>query len=120
MKALKDYARELWLPDGSAATIPEGVTDRGFEQRRGARCASEMVGVHPVGGVGERWSRALWEETQDWCLAQQNCTGVMLYVGRDTMNCHYWCARPQFCSGPIVSDADLEESKEWNLFVRGA
>ena len=37
------------------------------------RCTSEMVGVHPIGGVGTRWSAQLWEDAQDWCLANEGC-----------------------------------------------
>merc|ERR1712216_791053 len=94
-------------------------TDRGFVRRVGYRCTSEMVGVHPVGGAGVRWSKRLWEDAQDWCLAQADCTGIMLFVGRHTLNCHHWCGRPQFCNGPIADDEGLEESTDWNLFARG-
>ena len=41
----------------------------------------EVVGVHPVGGVGVRWSGALWESAQQWCLENAECTGIMLLVG---------------------------------------
>ncbi|CAK0846547.1 unnamed protein product, partial [Prorocentrum cordatum] len=119
MKALKQFARALWQPDGTAASLPDGCTDRGFHHRRGTRCVSEMVGVHPVGGEGHRWSAQLWADAQDWCLAHDNCTGIMLYVGAHAMNCHYWCGRPQFCDGPIVGDEGTESSGEWNLFARG-
>jgi len=118
MKALKEVARALWQPDGTAASIEDEVTDRGFAQQRNARCGSEMVGVHPVGGPGLRWSAQLWADAQDWCSAQANCTGIMLYVGKHTMNCHYWCARPQFCAGPIAQAEDVEPSEEWNLFIK--
>eukprot|EP00928_Gymnodinium_smaydae_P004096 TRINITY_DN11428_c0_g1_i1.p2 TRINITY_DN11428_c0_g1~~TRINITY_DN11428_c0_g1_i1.p2 ORF type:complete len:249 (-),score=53.17 TRINITY_DN11428_c0_g1_i1:99-845(-) len=119
MKALKNYARAIWQPDGTAANIEEEVTDKGFQQRRGARCTSEMVGVHPIGAPAERWSKELWSSAQDWCLDQANCTGIMLYVGKQSMNCHQWCGRPQFCSEPITENEGFETSTDWNLFVKG-
>jgi len=117
MKTLKEYARAIWQPDGTAATISDEVTDHGFMQQKGARCTSEMVGVHPVGGPGVRWSAKLWADAQGWCIAEPGCTGIMLYVGRHTLNCHHWCGRPQFCSGPI-GESDVEASEDWNLFIR--
>merc|ERR1712113_1223350 len=74
MKALKEYARELWQPDGTAAMINDEVTRHGFVQMKGTRCTSEMVGVHPVGGSGVRWSAQLWTDAQEWCIGQANCT----------------------------------------------
>ncbi|CAE8678434.1 unnamed protein product [Polarella glacialis] len=118
MRSLKELARSLWSPDGSAATLPDAVTPKGFAPVKGSRCVSEMVGVHPVGGPGSRWSAGLWDEAQDWCLAQGNCTGIMLYVGKNTMNCHHWCGRPQFCSGLIDDNSGVEVSEEWNLWAR--
>merc|ERR1719253_1522821 len=82
------------------------------------RCVSEMVGVHPVGAAGERWSSQLWADAQDWCLGQANCTGIMLFVGTHTLNCHHWCGRPQFCDGPIGDDDSMELSDSWDMFVR--
>uniref|UniRef100_A0A7S4Q5A6 SCP domain-containing protein n=1 Tax=Alexandrium monilatum TaxID=311494 RepID=A0A7S4Q5A6_9DINO len=120
MKALKEFARVLWQPDGTAATIHDEVTDRGFARRLNARCTSEMVGVHPVGGPGVRWSAQLWGDAQDWCLSQPECTGIMLYVGKHTLNCHHWCGRPQFCNGEIRGEDGTEPSAEWNLFVRAS
>eukprot|EP00929_Paragymnodinium_shiwhaense_P089201 TRINITY_DN49397_c0_g1_i2.p1 TRINITY_DN49397_c0_g1~~TRINITY_DN49397_c0_g1_i2.p1 ORF type:complete len:134 (-),score=12.74 TRINITY_DN49397_c0_g1_i2:447-848(-) len=127
MKTLKEYARAIWQPDGTAADIQDAVTDRGFRQLKASRCSSEMVGVHPTGGPGVRWSKALWESTQDWCRSNDNCSGVMLYVGKHDVNCHHWCGRPQFCSGllphsvenPHEGAADtLEQSGDWNLFMK--
>eukprot|EP00930_Biecheleria_cincta_P074519 TRINITY_DN61733_c0_g1_i1.p1 TRINITY_DN61733_c0_g1~~TRINITY_DN61733_c0_g1_i1.p1 ORF type:complete len:202 (-),score=40.75 TRINITY_DN61733_c0_g1_i1:253-825(-) len=118
MKALKAVARELWMPDGHAADLGDEDTPLGFALRRGFRCASEMVGVHPVGGPGVRFSAELWESAQRWCLDQASCTGVMLYVGNSTMNCHHWCGRPQFCDGDVADASGLEESEEWNLWSR--
>jgi len=118
MKALKDMARLLWQPDGTAATLGGEVTDRGFAPLQGARCTSEMVGVHPVGGSGERWSAQLWGEAQDWCLERPECTGIMLFVGTHNLNCHHWCGRPQFCSGQISGEEGVEASADWNLWVR--
>lgn len=119
MKALKEFARVIWQPDGTAATISTEVTDRGFVRRLGSRCTSEAVGVHPIGGPGERWSAKLWQDAQDWCLAEDNCTGIMVFVGKHTLNCHHWCGRPQFCDGPFDSDGGVEPSADWNLFARG-
>lgn len=118
MKALKDYARAIWQPDGTAASITDSVTDKGFVRLQGSRCTSEMVGVHPVGGVGHRWSVALWEAAQDWCLGQPNCTAIMLYVGNNTLNCHHWCGRPQFCHEVVSEQGGTEPNGAWNLFVR--
>mmetsp|Transcript_126895 Transcript_126895/g.353346 ORF Transcript_126895/g.353346 Transcript_126895/m.353346 type:complete len:226 (+) Transcript_126895:75-752(+) len=118
MKNLKEFARMIWQPDGTAATINDAVTDHGFVQKKQTRCTSEMVGVHPVGGPGMRWSAKLWTDAQSWCLAESACTGIMLYVGTHTLNCHHWCGRPQFCSGPIDDQDGVEPSAEWNLFVR--
>merc|ERR1719440_1553303 len=109
----------IWQPDGTAAGIEENVTERGFVQHKGMRCVSEMVGVHPVGGPGVRWSSQLLAEAQDWCLGQANCTGIMLFVGQHTLNCHHWCGRPQFCDGPIDVDNGVEPSADWNLFALG-
>ncbi|CAE7352636.1 ylyB [Symbiodinium natans] len=122
MKTLKEVARELWTPEGTAADIEEEVSQLGFHQHRGMRCVSEVVGVHPVGGVGVRWSGALWESAQQWCLENAECTGIMLYVGSNTMNCNSWCGRPQFCNGQIdaAASAGVEESSEWNLWVKDA
>ncbi|CAE7739275.1 ylyB [Symbiodinium pilosum] len=105
MKTLKEVARELWAPEGTAADIEDEVSSLGFRQQKGMRCSSEMVGTHPVGGVSVRWSVALWESAQQWCLESVECTGIMLYVGSNTMNCHSWCGRPQFCSGRIDAKA---------------
>eukprot|EP00435_Cladocopium_sp_Y103_P031316 s162_g7.t3 len=93
MKTLKEVARELWSPSGSAADLLDEVSDRGFRQHKGMRCTSEMVGVHPIGGVGTRWSAQLWADAQDWCMANAGCTGIMLYVGSNTMHCNFWCAK---------------------------
>eukprot|EP00933_Yihiella_yeosuensis_P038370 TRINITY_DN32306_c0_g1_i1.p1 TRINITY_DN32306_c0_g1~~TRINITY_DN32306_c0_g1_i1.p1 ORF type:complete len:242 (+),score=34.67 TRINITY_DN32306_c0_g1_i1:78-803(+) len=119
MKQLKEIARNLWSPDGTAATIPEKVTGHGFIPMTGMRCTSEVVGKHPVGGQGVRWSADLWSEAQEWCLQQEDCTGIMLYVGSNQMNCHHWCSRPQFCNGAISEDSGVEASADWNLWVRG-
>merc|ERR1712110_1000408 len=83
------------------------------------RCTSEMFGVHPVGGIGVGWTAELFNEAQDWCLAQENCTGIMLFVGQQSVNCHQWCGRPQFCSELITDDEGFEKSADWNLYVRG-
>lgn len=120
MKTLKEVARELWSPSGSAADLLDEVSERGFRQHRGMRCTSEMVGVHPIGGVGTRWSAQLWADAQDWCLANSGCTGIMLYVGSNSMHCNFWCGRPQFCSDSMQPDttAGVEESGDWNLWVK--
>lgn len=119
MKQLKEFARMIWQPDGTAATISTEITDRGFVRHLGSRCTSEQQGVHPIGGPGERWTAQLWEDAQDWCVAQDNCTGIMVFVGKHTLNCHHWCARPQFCDGPIDSEGGIEPSADWNLFALG-
>merc|ERR1712224_508559 len=120
MKTLKRYARLIWQPDGTAASLSDNITDRGFMPIHSHRCTSEMVGVHPVGGPAVRWSKQLWEDAQDWCVTQNNCTGIMLFVGKHTLNCHHWCGRPQFCSGPIEKDSGngIEASESWNLWFR--
>ncbi|CAE7215738.1 ylyB [Symbiodinium sp. CCMP2592] len=122
MKTLKEVARELWTSEGTAADMDDEVSQLGFRQHRGMRCASEMVGVHPVGGAGVRWSGALWESAQQWCSENAECTGIMVYVGSNTMNCNSWCGRPQFCDGRIdaAESAGVEESSEWNLWVKDA
>lgn len=74
MKTLKEVARELWTSEGTAADIEDEVSQLGFRQHRGMRCASEMVGVHPVGGAGVRWSAALWESAQQWCSENKECS----------------------------------------------
>eukprot|EP00434_Breviolum_minutum_P012293 symbB.v1.2.010835.t2/scaffold683.1/size173061/8 len=96
------------------------VSERGFRQFKGMRCTSEMVGVHPIGGVGTRWSAQLWDDAQDWCLQNTGCTGIMLYVGGNTMHCNFWCGRPQFCSESMQPSekAGVEESEDWNLWVK--
>ncbi|CAK9078509.1 Putative RNA pseudouridine synthase YlyB [Durusdinium trenchii] len=122
MKTLKEVARELWSPIGSAADLPEEVSEHGFRPFPGMRCTSEMVGLHPVGGVGTRWSAQLWSEAQSWCLQNAPCTGIMLYVGGNTMNCNAWCGRPQFCSDSmdVAAELGVERSGEWNLWVNEA
>eukprot|EP00927_Polykrikos_kofoidii_P056285 TRINITY_DN50438_c0_g1_i1.p1 TRINITY_DN50438_c0_g1~~TRINITY_DN50438_c0_g1_i1.p1 ORF type:complete len:231 (+),score=50.98 TRINITY_DN50438_c0_g1_i1:89-781(+) len=117
MKELKVVARDLWQPDGTAADIDDEVTARGFRQFRSQRCVAEMKGIHPVGKVGERWSLALFESAQDWCIAQSNCTGIMLYVGKRSMHCHQWCGRPQFCSAPADTPEGREDNPDWSLFA---
>lgn len=119
MKDLKQLGNALWQPDGSAADISQDVTDRGFRQLKGVRCVSELVGVTPVGGPGVRWTRQLWEDAQDWCLAVDNCTGIMLFVGEDELHRHHWSGRPQFCDGVLV-DQGLKQVPDWNLFVRAS
>eukprot|EP00434_Breviolum_minutum_P012292 symbB.v1.2.010835.t1/scaffold683.1/size173061/8 len=120
MKTLKEVARELWSPVGTAADLRDEVSERGFRQFKGMRCTSEMVGVHPIGGVGTRWSAQLWDDAQDWCLQNTGCTGIMLYVGGNTMHCNFWCGRPQFCSESMQPSekAGVEESEDWNLWVK--
>ncbi|CAJ1402558.1 unnamed protein product [Effrenium voratum] len=114
MKTLKEVARELWQPH----EIQEEVTALGFRQLHGARCSSEMVGVHPVGSVGSRRSEEIWDAAQQWCHTNAECTGIMLYVGSNTLNCNYWCGRPQFCNGDLEAEGAVEPSSEWNLWVK--
>ena len=51
-----------------AAAVAEVESEFGFVRLSQTRCASEMKGVHPVGGVGQRFGPDLWRKAQEWCI----------------------------------------------------
>merc|ERR1712118_156365 len=96
-----------------------GVSELGFRLHRRKRCRSEIVGLYPVGGIGQRWTAELWRSAQEWCVAEEQCSAIMLYVGASAAHCQHWCARPQFCSEPIdvANESSVEHHADWNLFA---
>mmetsp|Transcript_168515 Transcript_168515/g.535902 ORF Transcript_168515/g.535902 Transcript_168515/m.535902 type:complete len:819 (-) Transcript_168515:69-2525(-) len=83
----------------------------------GVRC-EEVVGVHPLGSVGQPWTDELLATAEALCDVDAECLGVMRYIGTLEAHCNDWCGRPQFCAASGVSEGGLSLNSAWASFIK--
>ncbi|CAD7959237.1 unnamed protein product [Amoebophrya sp. A120] len=118
----KEFGKGLFKRNFMEVFELSGVTGDGqYRFMPNVRCKGELKGIHPIGSKGEAWTMAIWNDAQDWCSTKDNnCTGIMQFVGNSTENCHHWCGTPQFCTNiELEDDEELTiPSNDWNLWYK--